>query len=137
MTTNFSKLVVFAAIGFIFSFGAQKQAEAQFSKAVVLLKGTIHMDQTGKAYSAKISIRSAENQNLELSAAKSNSETGDYLIVLQPSTKYVIHIEGQGIADIDETIETPAAHGTIKLTKDFTVGSGTAISTSQETASVK
>jgi len=136
MTTTITKIALFAAIGFIFSFGAANQAEAQFSKAVVLLKGSVHMDQTGKAYSAKISIRSAENQNVELNASKSNSETGDYLIVLQPNTKYIVHIEGQDIATIDQAIETPAANSTIKVTKDFTVGPAS-ITSSQDKASLK
>ncbi len=136
MTTKLAKIALLAAIGFIFSFNASN-ASAQFSKAVVLLKGTVHMDQTGKPYSTKISIRSAENQNVELSASTSNSETGDYLVVLQPNTKYVIHIEGQDIATVDEAIETPAAASTIKLTKDFTVSGTSSISTTSDKASLK
>ncbi|MFI5263495.1 MAG: hypothetical protein ACHQM6_03165 [Candidatus Kapaibacterium sp.] len=136
MTTKLAKIALLAAIGFIFSFNASN-ASAQFSKAVVLMKGTVHMDQTGKAYSTKISIRSAENQSVELTASTSNSETGDYLVILQPSTKYVIHIEGQDIATVDEAIETPAANSTIKLTKDFTVSGASSISTTQDKASLK
>ncbi|MDP4219047.1 MAG: hypothetical protein Q8916_01640 [Bacteroidota bacterium] len=129
------KLALIAAIGMIFSFGAQR-ADAQFSKAVVLLKGTVRMDQSGKAYSAKVSLRLAEDKDAEISAARSNSETGNYLLVLQPNKKYVIHIEGQDIAAQDELIETPATDSTIKMSKDFTVAP-TSIGSSQDKASLK
>lgn len=136
MKNQLTKIAVFAAIGLFFSFGAVNQASAQFSKAVVLLKGTIHMDQTGKAFSAKISIRSAEDQSIEIMASRSNSETGSYLVVLQPAKKYVVHIEGQDIAPLDESIETPAAGSTINITKDFTV-SQVSDAINQDKASLK
>jgi hypothetical protein len=136
MTTKFTKLVLIAAIGIIF--GTFSQADAQFSKAVVLLKGTIRQDQTGKPYSVKVSVRSADDKDVEINRSRSNSETGSYLLVLQANKKYVIHLEGPDIATQDEVIETPATESTIKMNKDFTVAPLPQNSaTSQDKASLK
>src|SRR5437868_413414 len=102
-------------------------ANAQFSKAVVLLKGTIRTEQTGKPYSVKVSVRSADDKNIEVTGSKSNSETGSYLVVLEAKKKYIIHLENPDIATQDELIETSAAESTIKMNKDFIVSQASAI----------
>src|SRR3954463_3047481 len=123
--------------GFVISFSATMQANAQFSKAVVLLKGTIHAEQTGKAYSVRVSVRSADDKNIEITGSRSNSETGNYLVVLEAKKKYWIHLEGADIATQDEMIETPAAESTVKMNKDFTVSQASASSSSDDKASLK
>src|SRR5438045_904956 len=121
MTTNFTKLSVIAFVAMAFSFTSANMAHAQFSKSVVLLKGSIHTDQTGKPYSVRVSVRSEDDKNTEITGSKSNSETGNYLVVLQANKKYWIHLEGADIATEDELIETPATDSTISMKKDFTV----------------
>ncbi len=94
-------------------------ANAQFSKAVVVLKGSVHNEQTGKAFPVKISILNEKND--EVTASQSNSITGNYLVVIQLNKKYHIHLEGEGIVTKDEIIETPTANATVQITKDFTI----------------
>jgi hypothetical protein len=97
------------------------QAKAQFSKAVVMLKGVVRNEQNGKAHSVKVSVRAAGDKALEITSSRSNSETGNYLVVLQANKKYWVHLEGDDIVTKDELIETPAAAVTTKLEKDFNV----------------
>ena len=134
MITKLTKLAAFAIIAVVFNFSNATQANAQFSKAVVLLKGSIHTEQTGKAYSVRVSVRSTEDKNVEITGSNSNSETGNYLVVLQANKKYWIHLESPDITTQDELIETPAADSTITMNKDFTVTSTT--NTSQDKAIV-
>jgi hypothetical protein len=97
------------------------EAQAQFSKAVVVLKGVVRSEQTGKAHSVKVSVRAAGDKALELTSSKSNSESGNYLVVLQPNKKYWVHLEGEDILTKDELIETPIVNKTEQMTKDFAV----------------
>ncbi len=135
MNTNITKIALIALMGLVFGTFGTTQANAQFSKAVVLLKGSVHSEQSGKPFSVKISIRSSEDQKVEVTNSVSNSETGNYLVVLETNKKYYIHIEGSDIATQDELIETPAAKNTVKINKDITVSS--AVSNSQDKASLK
>jgi hypothetical protein len=96
-------------------------ANAQFSKAVVLLKGNVHSEQTGKAHSVKVSVRAAGDKAVEITSSTSNSENGNYLVILQPGKKYWVHLEGQDILTKDELIETPSVLHTEQLKKDFAV----------------
>ncbi|MEI8134895.1 MAG: hypothetical protein WCH46_07420 [bacterium] len=96
-------------------------AKAQFSKAVVVLKGVVRSEQTGKAHSVKVSVRAAGDKAVEITSSKSNSASGSYLVVLQANKKYWVHLEGEDIVTKDELIETPAAAKTVQLEKDFNV----------------
>ncbi len=102
----------------LIGFGANA-ANAQFSKAVVVLKGSVHNEQTGKAFPVKISIRDEKND--EVTASQSNSITGNYLVVIQLNKKYHVHLAGEGIVTKDEVIETPVSVTTVQITKDFTI----------------
>lgn len=119
--SNIFKIAAIAIIGLVFNFMGTQQAEAQFSKAVVVLKGIVRSEQSGKAHSVKVSVRAAGDKALEITNSKSNSESGAYLIVLQANKKYWVHLEGDDIIAKDELIETPAASATVQMPKDFTV----------------
>ena|SRR5437588_9352087 len=97
-------------------------AHAQFSKPVIVLKGTVRAAQTGKAQPVKISIRSAKQKDLEISNSQSNSLTGNYLVILQPKTKYLVRLESTDVIAKEELIETPAVtDATIEITKNFII----------------
>ena len=115
------KIAAIAIIGLVFSLIGAGQANAQFSKAVVVLKGVVRSEQNGKAHSVKVSVRAAGDKALEITNSKSNSESGAYLVVLQANKKYWVHLEGEDIITKDELIETPSASSTVQMAKDFAV----------------
>ncbi len=116
-----TKVAVITIIGLAFSLFGESRAQAQFSKAVVVLKGVVRNQQNGKAHSVKVSVRAAGDKALEITASKSNSESGSYLVILQANKKYWVHLEGQDIITQDELIETPKASKTVQMDKDFAV----------------
>jgi hypothetical protein len=118
MTNRKGKFVIIAVLGLFF---ANSSASAQFSKAVVMLKGVVRNQESGKAHSVKVSVRAAGDRALEITNSRSNSESGTYLVLLQPSKKYWVHLEGDDIITKDELIETPASSKTVQMEKDFTV----------------
>lgn len=103
--------------------GTTGKAAAQFSKPVCLLKGTVHSSETGDPVSVKVSVRVANDTAMEISGSRSNSATGNYLIVLQPGKKYWIHLESESILPKDSLIEIPSSDKTIQVIQDFTVTS--------------
>lgn len=110
------------AVGSMFTIAGVSHGDVKFSKPVVLLKGTIHAEQTGKVHSVKVSIRSAENKDMEITSSVSNSVSGNYLVVLAPNKKYIVRLESPGIVAKEETIRTPRLNDmTIEMKKDFTV----------------
>ena len=121
MTNKVTKIAAIAIIGLVFSLMGVEQADAQFSKAVVVLKGIVRSQQSGKAHSVKVSVRAAGDKALEITNSKSNSESGTYLVVLQANKKYWVHLEGDDIITKDELIETPSASKTLQMAKDFAV----------------
>ncbi|MEP7234528.1 MAG: hypothetical protein ABI778_04455 [Ignavibacteriota bacterium] len=111
------------AIGLISTTGILR-AELKFSKPVVMLKGKIQAEETGKAHSARVSIRTAEKPEEEIASSVSNSESGKYLVVLAPNTKYVVRVLSRGKITKEEVIETPIAkENTLQMTKDFMLSS--------------
>jgi hypothetical protein len=92
-----------------------------FSRAVVVMSGTIHSDETGKPTSVKVSIREVGDTAREITQSTSNKETGKYLVVLQPGKKYWVHLEGDSILAKDELIDTPIVQQTQQLKRDFSV----------------
>ncbi len=121
MTRIALKNSFYALFGAVIVLVFASNAEAQFNKAVVLLRGTVKAEQTGKAYSVRVSVREAGDKALEITGSNSNSESGNYLVVLKPGKKYWVHLEGESIVTKDELVETPACTKTEQLTKDFTV----------------
>ena len=125
--------IIIAIVGIVL-FGFASISNAQFSKAVVVLKGTVTAEQTHNPYSVRVSVSEAGNQALEITGSRSNSESGYYLVVLKPSKKYWVHLEGEGIVTKDELLETPAVDNTMQIEKDFsvTLTAATAKATIQE-----
>lgn len=119
--SRLTKLVAAAIVGMVISLTGSNAAQAQFSKAVVVLKGVVRNQTTGKAHSVKVSVRAAGDKALEITNSRSNSESGSYLVVLQANKKYWVHLEGDDILTKDELIETPAATKTVQMDKDFAV----------------
>ena len=137
MKTRMLRVATFVMVGFMVNLLGAAQAEAQFSKAVVLLKGSVRSEQTGKAHSVKVSVRAAGDKAVELTASTSNKENGNYLVVLQANKKYWVHLEGSDIITKDELIETPSASKTIQINKDFTVTTISVAKTSEDKASIE
>jgi hypothetical protein len=112
-----SKAVLVALCG-LFLFASVGQA--QFAKSVVVLKGSIKDEATGTPRSIKVSVRSAEDPAQEVTSSVSNSETGNYLVVLKPATKYIVRLQQDGQKLRDTIIETPNKN--IQLAQDFSIG---------------
>lgn len=121
MKTQTGKQTLFALVGAMIVMLFASNAEAQFNKAVVLLRGTVRAEQTGKAHSVRVSVREIGNKAIEITGSVSNSESGKYLVVLQPGKKYWVHLEGENIVTKDEMVETPEVAKTSDLNKNFTV----------------
>jgi hypothetical protein len=111
-----------AALTAIFSFMMPSTGQSQtFSRAVVVMSGTVHSDESGKPTSVKVSIREVGDTAREITQSTSNKETGKYLVVLQPGKKYWVHLEGDSILTKDEMIDTPIVQQTQQLKRDFSV----------------
>ncbi len=92
-----------------------------FSRAVVVMSGIVRSDESGKPTSVKVSIREVGDTAREITRSTSNSETGKYLVVLQPGKKYWVHLEGDSILAKDILVETPAVQQTQQMKHDFAV----------------
>jgi hypothetical protein len=100
----------------------QSEAKAQFSKPVVVFKGKVLNAKTMAPHSVKVSVREVDNKSLEITASRSNSVSGNYLVVLKPQTKYWLHLEGNGVEAKDILIKTPAvADRTVTVEEDIPV----------------
>ena len=100
----------------------QGEAKAQFSKPVVVFKGKVLDAKTMTPHSVKVSVREVDNKAVEITASRSNSVSGNYLVVLKPQTKYWLHLEGNGVEVKDILIKTPAvADKTVTVQEDIPV----------------
>lgn len=117
---NFALHTFFAVMAFITI--SNTVSNAQFSKAVIVLKGAVLNETTQKAHSVNVSVREIGNPALEITGSRSNSETGKYLVILKPNTKYWVHLENGDIETKDIQIVTPSATGkTVNMEQDFLV----------------
>ena len=122
MKTNFEKMSFIIAVMAFLLLLQSGEAKAQFSKAVVVYKGKVRNAETLEPQSVNVSVREVNNKAIEITASRSNSETGNYLVVLKPQTKYWLHVEGDGVETKDILIETPAAQGkTVNVEQDITI----------------
>jgi hypothetical protein len=122
MTTKVEKMSFIVAIMAFLLLLQSGEVKAQFSKAVVVYKGKVRNIETLEPHSVNVSVREINNKAIEITASRSNSETGNYLVVLKPQTKYWLHIEGQDVETDDILIETPAVTGkTVNVEQDITV----------------
>lgn len=115
-TATVAAFVTFVNVLFI------TNASAQFSKPVVVLKGIVRSEETSKPTSVKVSIRVVGDTAREITSSTSNSETGKYLVVLQPGKSYWVHLEGDSILTKDVLIDTPQRiESTQQIVQDFSV----------------
>jgi hypothetical protein len=122
MTTKVEKMSVIVAVMAFMLLLQSGDVMAQFSKAVVVYKGKVRNEQTLEPHSVNVSVREVNNKAIEITGSRSNSETGNYLVVLKPQTKYWLHVEGDGVETKDILIETPAVTGkTVNVEQDITV----------------
>ncbi len=115
------KFIALSFVGAILVLFSAAESKAQFSKAVVVLKGTVTAEQTGKPHSVRVSVRSAGDTAMEINASRSNSESGYYLVVLKPGKKYWVHLESDNSVAKDILFEAPACDKTQQIVQDFTV----------------
>lgn len=113
---NTLAILSFALAGLIFSSNAQ----AQFSRPVVVLKGCV-LTADQKPATVRLSVHetgeSAADEDTsndittcaiqEMTAGRANSESGRYLLVLKPGKKYWVHIEGTFVQSIDTLVQMP------------------------------
>ena len=125
MTTTMKKTLYAAAVFMLTACATiavpTKNATAQFSKPVVVLKGIVRNEETSRPTSVKVSVRVVGDTAREITSSTSNSETGRYLVVLQPGKSYWIHLEGDSILTKDILITTPNVDNTTQITQDLTV----------------
>jgi hypothetical protein len=112
-----SGLVVMAVL----SLALPQQSRAQFSKPVVILKGTVRSEETSKPTSVHVSVRVVGDTAREITSSTSNSETGHYLVVLKPGKTYWVHLEGDSILTKDVKVTTPESDKPTQVEQDFTV----------------
>jgi hypothetical protein len=110
-----------AALFAIASVFSAVQADAQFSKTVVVMKGIVRSEESSKPTSVKVSIRVVGDTAREITSSTSNSETGRYLVVLQPGKSYWVHLEGDSILSKDVLVSMPIVASTQQIVQDFTV----------------
>ncbi len=118
---NINRLLSVALVALGATLMHVETSQAQFSQAVVVMKGSVRSSETGKPVSVKVSVRSANDTAMEVTASRSNSASGNYLVVLKPSHKYWVHLEGDSVIAKDTLIETPGTSQTIRLMYDFSV----------------
>ena len=106
---------------------------AQFSRPVVVMKGCVQtVDQ--KPATVRLSIHQAGESNVndtsdeittcgiqEITAGRANSESGRYLLILKPDTKYWVHIEGTFVQSVDTLITIPKTNKSISIDQNFVV----------------
>ncbi len=108
-------------------------AQAQFSRPVCVMKGCV-VTSDQKPATVRLSIHqageSADNDTTgeittcgiqEITAGRANSESGRYLLILKPDTKYWVHIEGTFVQSLDTLIETPNVNKSTSLDQNFVV----------------
>jgi hypothetical protein len=114
---RFAGLAVVAML----SLALSGNARAQFSKPVVILKGTVRSEETSKPTSVKVSVRIVGDTAREITSSTSNKETGRYIVVLKPGKSYWVHLEGDSVLTKDVMVTTPDADRPTQLEQDFTV----------------
>ena len=127
---NFLAASALASFGLFFSTNAQ----AQFSRPVVVLKGCVltadqkpatvrlSVHETGEAQADEDTSNEITTCAIqEMTAGRANSESGRYLLVLKPGKKYWVHIEGTFVQSIDTLVQMPKTDKGLTIEKNFTV----------------
>jgi|GEM_PF-1517495 hypothetical protein len=132
MKNPFSNFSIFLlACGFALL--VSSAAHAQFSRPVVVMKGCV-LTADQKPATVRLSIHQAGESDdndtsgeittcgiQEITAGRANSESGRYLLVLKPATKYWVHIEGTFVQSIDTLIQLPNTEKPLTIDQNFVV----------------
>ena len=112
-------------------------AHAQFSRPVCVMKGCV-LTADQKPATVRLSIHetgAGGNDTSdeittcaiqEITAGRANSESGRYLLILKPDTKYWVHIEGTFVQSLDTLIATPNTNKSVSIDQNFVVNWRTA-----------
>ena len=112
-------------------------ARAQFSRPVIIMKGCV-LTADQKPATVRLSIHetgAADNDTSdeittcaiqEITAGRANSQSGRYLLILKPNTKYWVHIEGTFVQSIDTLITMPNTQKPLTIDQNFMVNWRTA-----------
>lgn len=119
MKSPFARILFAAAL--VIGLADANVGFAQFTKVVTVVKGTVINEVTGKPISVKVSVRAVGDTATEFTASRSNSESGNYLVVLKPGKKYWFILESPEILTKDSLIETPHSDKYMQVAHDFTV----------------
>lgn len=133
---SFNLFAVFIlAAGFLLI--EQTSARAQFSRPVIIMKGCVlTADQKPATVRLSIHETGASGNDTsdeittcaiqEITAGRANSQSGRYLLVLKPDTKYWLHIEGTFVQSIDTLIQMPKTQKPLTIDQNFVVNWRTA-----------
>ncbi len=121
----------FFATFLIGCFFISSAAYAQFSRPVCVMKGCV-LTTDQKPATVRLSIHEAGESSdndtsgeittcgiQEITAGSANSASGRYLLVLKPSTKYWVHIEGPFVQSIDTMISMPPTNKSLSFDENF------------------
>ncbi len=109
-------------------------AYAQFSRPVVVLKGSV-LTSDQKPATVRLSIHETGASDAdddtaheittcaiqEMTAGNANSESGRYLLILKPGKKYWVHIEGTFVQSLDTLVQMPKTDKPLTIEQNFTV----------------
>ncbi|HET6401142.1 MAG TPA: hypothetical protein VFH95_07055 [Candidatus Kapabacteria bacterium] len=107
-------------------------ARAQFSRPVIVMKGCVlTVDQKPATVRLSIHETGAPDNDTsdeittcaiqEITAGRANSQSGRYLLILKPDTKYWVHIEGTFVQSVDTLIQMPKTDKPLTIDQNFTV----------------
>jgi hypothetical protein len=133
---SFDLFTVFTlAAGFILL--GHTSARAQFSHPVIVMKGCV-LTADQKPATVRLSIHetgASDNDTSdeittcaiqEITAGRANSQSGRYLLILKPNTKYWVHIEGTFVQSVDTLITMPKTEKPLTIDQNFMVNWRTA-----------
>ncbi len=132
MKTCLYRSIPFVLVVALF-FGANA-AHAQFSKPVIVMKGSV-MTSDAKPATVRLSIHeTGESETVadtaeeittcaiqEITAGRANSESGRYLLIMKPGKKYWVHIEGTFVQSIDSLITMPKTDKPMTIERNWVV----------------
>ncbi|HZK75268.1 MAG TPA: hypothetical protein VFD13_00010 [Candidatus Kapabacteria bacterium] len=136
MKNSFRTFASLALISCFVLFGSVT-AHAQFSRPVIVMKGCV-LTADQKPATVRLSIHetgAADNDTSdeittcaiqEITAGRANSQSGRYLLILKPNTKYWVHIEGTFVQSIDTLITMPNTQKPLTIDQNFMVNWRTA-----------
>src|SRR5207253_1596416 len=123
----------FILLSFVILFAGATGTRAQIGNAhpVILFKGSV-MTADGKPATVRMSIHETGSKNdddsdvttcgiQEITASSANSASGRYALILHPSKKYWLHMEGPFVQSLDTLLEMPKVDHYMQIEQNFMV----------------